>query len=128
MMCICQRRLYDGTPPHDSWCQLPRDETDAAATREPSPVEPFADYVARIKAERAPVMMPGMYTTVAIGPISRTRYFNSSSSLELRRLVSPIGPEVGRPQLLALCRNRWPCGYWIETEEPWPQRTNEVSA
>lgn len=39
--------------------------------------------------------------------------FQQTSTEDLRRLLLPIGEQVGREQLLALARNRWPCGYWV---------------
>lgn len=45
-------------------------------------------------------------------------YFVESTDEELRACVAPISPKVGRAQLLALCRNRWKCGYWIRVTPP----------
>lgn len=46
--------------------------------------------------------------------------FDSSTDEELRAIVAPISPKVGRAQLLALCRNRYKQGCWIRVTEPDP--------
>lgn len=48
----------------------------------------------------------------------RQRYvrFDQATDDQLREWLKPIGPKVGRRQLLALAQNRWGDGY-IEIEE-----------
>lgn len=95
---------------------------------EPAPLEPFAKFAARLRAELDGEFLGcAMLTTVTRGPISRSIRFAATPTADLRSLLRPIGADVGRAQLLALARNRWPCGYWIETEDPFPQHTNEIA-
>ena len=81
------------------------------------PPRPFADYVREQKATRG--AEPTEVSSWSWGPISRTRFFETASNAELRALLASdglISAKLTRRQLLALCKNRWPCGYWIEME------------
>lgn len=62
----------------------------------------------------------GQYTgcvSFVAGAVSREVRFTSLSDERLRELVMPISPDVRRDQLMALCLNRWPCGYLVEMED-----------
>lgn len=87
---------------------------------EPPGVMPFAEYVENRKRELygPDYLRSNMTVTTTCGPITRTRWFEESTTDELRRMLQPIGADVGRRQLLALCHNRWPCGWWVEMEAP----------
>lgn len=98
-----------------------RDPTTPLGGIEPlEPLEPFPEYAERRKREfyGSDYGKRELITTCDVGPITRTRWFHDSTTDKLRRMLQPIVADVGRAQLMALCLNRWPCGYWIECEAP----------
>ena len=56
--------------------------------------------------------------TIGAAPNKRTIWFENATDTQLRDVCDWHAPGITRQQLLAACRNRWPCGFYYEIEGP----------